>query len=403
LIVDLEFSVLLDLDWLLSPYDKTVFFEEVWQVQPKVLAAGRPRYFECLFNKRSVERIIEFSQPHPPSIRIHSIASKEQVEVPSSPNGRIDIDQLRRFYLQGQTIVLNMVEDYDPAVAQLARSIETEMGARVQINSYLTPPSAQGLPPHYDSHDVLVAQVQGEKRWKVYGRDSVCPLNEMLDGNPTFRGSTEPPEDILLRSGDLLYIPRGWVHEAATDQTASLHLTFGIHPPLGMDLLNAALEVMVDRIPELREALPVGPLDTKARHACLAKRLAQLVELLATHASAIEAAKVIDDQLLRRGRSGGDGHLFEDIEDLRGFTIDTLLERRTNLPCRMVKTHDGVGLRFSNGLIKGPAVFSAAMVFVASRAEPFRVSDLPGLPAKHQLVFASSLVSDGICRLCDRT
>lgn len=401
--VDLGFSTLLGLDWLFSPYDKNVFFEEDWQTKPKVLATGRAGYFECLFDKRAVERIIEFSQPHPPSIRVHSAASKERVEVPFLPNGRINIDQLRKLYLQGQTIVLNSVEDFDPVVAQLARSIETEMGARVQVNSYLTPPSAQGFPPHYDTHDVLVAQIQGEKLWKVYGSDSVCPLNEMVDGDPKFRESTQPPEIIHLRSGDLLYIPRGWIHEAVTDQTASLHLTIGIHHPLNKDLLSAALEAMVDRHPELREALPIGPLDTEAQQARLAKRFAQLVELFATHASATEAAKVIDDQLLRRGRSGGDGHLFEDIEDLHGLTSDTLLERRTNLPCRVVKIDDGVGLQFLNRLIKGPTVFEAAMDFVAVRSEPFRVSDLPRLPADYQLLFASSLVSDGLCRLCGRT
>jgi hypothetical protein len=107
--------------------------------------------------------------------------------------------------------------------------------------------------------------------------------------------------------------------------------------------------------------------------------------------------------LLRRGRSGGDGHLFQDIENLRGLTSDSLLERRTDLPCRVLKIDDGVGLQFLYGLIRGPEVFKAAMNFVATQTEPFVISDLPGLPADHQLLFASSLVTDGLCRLSERT
>jgi hypothetical protein len=322
--------------------------------------------------------------------------------VPFSANGRINVDQLRKLYLQGQTVILNSVEDFNPAVAQLTRALETEMGARVQVNSYLTPPSAQGFRAHYDTHDVLVAQVQGEKLWKVYAGDSVCPLNEMVDGAPKLRESAQKPDEIHLRPGDLLYIPRGWIHEAATGTIASLHLTLGIHPPLGKDLLNAALEVLVNRHPELREALPVGPLNTAARRECLEQRFAQLVELFVTHASVAEAAEAIDDQFLRRGRSGGDGHLFQDMEDLGGLTTDSLLERRVDLPCRVVKLDGGVGLQFLNGLIRGPEVFNAAMHFVAAQTEPFAVSDLPGLPAEHQLLFSSSLVTDGLCRLRER-
>lgn len=391
---------MLNLDWLISPHDKSIFIEEVWQIKPKVLAAGRPGYFKHLFDKGRLERVIEFSQPSPPSIRIQSVASNEQMEMPFLPSGRIHIDQLRKLYLQGQTVVLNSVENFDPTVAQLARSIETEMGARVQINSYLTPPLSQGLRPHYDTHDVLVLQVQGEKIWKVYNSDSACPLNEMVDGDPKFRESTQSPETIHLKSGDLLYIPRGWIHEALTDQFASLHLTLGIHPPLNKDLLIAAIEAMTDQYPVLRQALPVGPLEPAAQHMRLTKRFMQLIEFFTTHASVTDAAKVIDGGLIRQGRSGGDGHLFEDIEDLRNLTSNTLLERRMNFPCRVVKVDDDVGLQFLNGMIKGPVIFEASMDFVAKRIKPFKVSDLPGLPAKHQIFFASSLVSDGLCQLC---
>src|SRR5215204_2736291 len=188
----LEFLTMLGIDWLLSPYDKNVFFEEIWQKRPEALATGRAGYFEGVFSKEEVERIIEFAQPRPPLIKLSSASSDDWTEVPFSPNGRIDIDQLRKLYLQGETVILRKVEDFSPAIARLARAIETEMGARVQVNSYLTPPSAQAFPAHYDTHDVLVAQIQGEKLWKVYGSDSVCPLNEMHAGDESYLGHKQP-------------------------------------------------------------------------------------------------------------------------------------------------------------------------------------------------------------------
>lgn len=316
-------------------------------------------------------------------------------------NGRIHVDQLRKHYRDGCTVVLNSVEDHDPAVAQLTRAIETEMGARVQVNCYLTPRKAQGFRAHYDTHDVLVAQVQGEKQWKVYGGATVCPLNLMVNGDPRARDTASAtPWDVRLKSGDLLYIPRGWIHEALTEDSSSLHLTFGLHPPLAKDLLSAALDALIERHAVLREALPPGPLGGAAREAALQKRFADLLTLFSEQASALDAAQLIDGELLRRGRSGGDGHLFEDVDSLADLSTDSVLERRRNVACRIVRLGgDDVGLQFLNGLIKGPTALEPAMTFVVNSREPFRVAMLPELTAKQRLAFAHSLVSDGLCRL----
>jgi bifunctional lysine-specific demethylase and histidyl-hydroxylase NO66 len=390
-----------DLNWLLAPFDKNSFFNDVWQKKPQVLASGRDGYFETLFGSVNMERALEFSQPRPPSIRLSSSGSNEKAQVPFCPNGRLDMDKLRKLYLQGQTVILNLVEDFDPAVAQLARSIETEMGARVQVNAYLTPPSAQGFHAHYDTHDVLVAQIQGNKLWKVYGRDSVCPLNEMTDGDPKLRESAVRPDDIQLSPGDLLYIPRGWIHEAKTAETASLHLTLGIHAPLAKDLLSSALDVLVRHHPEFREALPIGPLGAAAHQSALADRFAALVKLFSEKASLAEATNAIDDNLLRRGRSGGDGHLFRDVNSLRDISNKTVLERRTDVVCRTILSENGAALQFLNGLITGPAHFEPAMRFVERQTKPFAVADLPGLETDHQLALGTSLVTDGLCSMRD--
>lgn len=392
-----------DLNWLLSPHCAEWFYANVWQKKEALIATGRPAFFADFFSKQAVELILEYAQPKPPSLRIVASALDQSVDIPYSSNGRINLDQLRKIYLTGHTIVLNAVEDFDPNVAQLARTIETQMGARVQVNAYLTPPSAQGFRAHYDTHDVLVAQIEGAKRWKVYGADSVCPLDKLANGDPRPWHSAEPPQEHSLVSGDILYIPRGWVHEAMTEDIASLHLTFGIHPPLAKDLLQAALDTLERRLPELRAAMPVGTLCSAERREHLETQFAELLTLFTTQASLQEAAAAIDDQLLRRGRSAGDGHLFNDAEKLSTISDDTRLERRCNLPCRVVPIDDGVGLQFLNGLVKGSAAFEPAMQFVANQTTPFAVNDLPGLPSEHRVIFASSLVADGLCRFVPRS
>lgn len=389
-----------DLAWLIAPFDRAAFLEEIWQTAPRKLAQGRADRFQALFSTRSVERILEFSQPKPPSIRFADKAAEAPAAAPFNAGGRLDIEKIRKLYLAGRTLILNTVEDYDAEIASLARAIETELGARVQVNCYLTPAGAQGFNAHYDTHDVLVVQIEGEKRWKIYGGDAVYPLNELTDGGPSDRKDLADPETLTLTAGDVLYIPRGWIHEAEAQERASLHLTFGIHPPLAKDLLTAALEDLCTRFAQLRHALPPGPL-RRADRSALRAQFHGLLKLMAEHADLDAVIEALDGHMLRRGRSAGDGHLFKDMDRLRDLAPDWRIERRTDMACRLAHTEDGVALEFMNAMVTGPRAFEPAMAFVRDAKAPFRVDALPGLEPDHQLALAISLVSDGLCRIVE--
>ena len=111
-----------------------------------------------------------------------------------------------------------------------AVQLESELGSGVQANSYYTPRRSQGFAVHHDTHDVFVLQVAGEKHWRVYE-----PLLELpLKAQRWSSSLGEPGPTVLeltLRAGDTLYLPRGWLHDALTSDTDSLHITVGINVP----------------------------------------------------------------------------------------------------------------------------------------------------------------------------
>jgi ribosomal protein L16 Arg81 hydroxylase len=60
-----------------------------------------------------------------------------------------------------------------------------------------------------------------------------------------------------MRPGDLLYIPRGYYHDAVASNDASLHLTFSVAPLTG----RAIFRLLEDKAVEsklFREYLPMG-------------------------------------------------------------------------------------------------------------------------------------------------
>ena len=102
--------------------------------------------------------------------------------------------------------------------------------------------SGAGPPVHYDTHDVFSLQVAGEKRWLVYEPAWELPLKHQRYKAETMGEPGEPVLDVTLQAGDTLYLPRGWLHEAKTSETDSLHLTVGVNVYTWMDAFRAALD-----------------------------------------------------------------------------------------------------------------------------------------------------------------
>lgn len=159
-------------------------------------------------------------------------------------------------FADGATVVLQSLHRWWPPLARFCRDLELELGHPVQTNAYLTPPGAAGLTPHHDTHDVFVLQIHGEKEWV---------LREAVIEHPIARQRSDHEEaaeqpirsEERVRPGDCLYLPRGLVHSARTQDGASLHVTIGVRATTAHDLLRQFAEAAADDA-RFRRTLPVG-------------------------------------------------------------------------------------------------------------------------------------------------
>jgi len=115
-------------------------------------------------------------------------------------------------------------------------------GTFVGANVYLTPPDSQGFAPHYDDIEAFVLQLEGYKHWKLYKpRNDREELPRVSSGNFNEERDHlgEPILDVVLGPGDLLYFPRGTIHQAkSVEAEHSLHITLSAYQTnTYMDLL----------------------------------------------------------------------------------------------------------------------------------------------------------------------
>ncbi|GKZ00814.1 hypothetical protein MPSEU_001033100 [Mayamaea pseudoterrestris] len=192
---------------------------------------------------------------------------------------QVDASIWSDFYQQGCTIRLLCPHKHIDPIHALLSNLETEFGCMVGSNAYLTPPDgSQGFAPHYDDIDAFCLQLEGRKRWKVYAplhMSERLPRVSSEDYVAADLDGVEPVFDVLLEPGDVLYMPRGWIHQACTlpdsnaseSQQHSLHLTISTMQQWAwVDLIEIVMPealqaVATGEFTALREGLPNKFLD----------------------------------------------------------------------------------------------------------------------------------------------
>ncbi|WP_328790452.1 JmjC domain-containing protein [Streptomyces sp. NBC_00273] len=197
-----------------------------------------------LFSWDDLNRIIATQRLEPPRLRLSvdgEMVPLHRYAIPTTNRRAVTWSRIQPadFHAQlkdGASLVLDAVEKIHPVVGAAAEGLERFLGTSVQANAYASWTDREGFGLHWDDHDVVVVQVHGSKRWRLYGSTREAPT--FRDVESPERPQGDPVADIVLAPGDVLYLPRGWWHAVTADQgTESLHLTFGMVPHTGADLM----------------------------------------------------------------------------------------------------------------------------------------------------------------------
>lgn len=153
---------------------------------------------------------------------------------------------------RGATVTLDLIETLSPGVAALASALQTATGGVAICNAYCSWHSHQGFMAHFDTTDVIAVHIEGSKRWRIYeGRyeNSIDMEGHNYASFPLEHHTHAKGrilEEIEMSPGDFLYLPRGQYHEALASSDASLHLSFGIGQPTGLDVVSRLLRSLPD-------------------------------------------------------------------------------------------------------------------------------------------------------------
>jgi ribosomal protein L16 Arg81 hydroxylase len=204
-------------------------------------------------------------------------------------SGKVAAAKLERLMSHGASIVVAELNPYVPALETLCAAIRERTAETIMAGAIATTGDGGALRIHYDEDDLFIVQLEGSKRWRIYGPPVAYPVLGMATKPaPT----SEPVFDEVLKPGDMLFLPAGYWHRCNNEQDLSLHLGIFFRPITTYYAVKSLLPNLIDdeifRLPLSRSE---SAADRAALEAEIRARLLDQFEKLVSSPSFFGAGK----------------------------------------------------------------------------------------------------------------
>jgi ribosomal protein L16 Arg81 hydroxylase len=247
---------------LIETLRSTDFFEQTWEKGrlhlPTIYA---PEEVPSIFPVERFDDVLTSGSLAAPHLDLVRSGKKSPAPFRISPSPGTDVSKVLADLAAGATVRVAHIEHYMPTVADFTRELEAAFHMPIRANLYLTPPFSQGFQPHFDLDDIFVLQVFGNKTWQLhasYTNETPLP-NADLKFEAVRHRPTAAPTEVRLDTGAVLYLPRGAMHEARTDEQASIHITFALIGLKVGDFLQQLVRQLALTEPALRSTIAFDP------------------------------------------------------------------------------------------------------------------------------------------------
>ncbi len=275
-----------DFESLLSPYPVQQFLEEARGKQWLHIEGGADKVGSMLdwdalnrminmeiWNHLNFLMVLDTKTIPAPQFcqqRMDRTGQMQMVPVP----GRV-----QQFLDRGASLILNEVETLEPEIRGLVDAFAQGLGAKCSGNAYISQQNHQAFDTHFDRTDVFALQTLGSKRWRIYEGQLDAPvLHARFTGMPPdeiHRRKGKVEAEFVTKPGDLIYLPRGRFHDALATEGPSIHISFAVSEPKGLDYLQIVMDEAVGD-PAFRQDIPLDPAELPAYFDALADRLREV-------------------------------------------------------------------------------------------------------------------------------
>ena len=363
---------------LLAPVNLEEFFRSHWQKNPLHIRRADPQRNSHFLSLAELDTYFQLGNLSPAFLRVINDATdydldswtKVDKRENTGPYRVVDVDKLLALFSRGASIIINAAHTAIPSLARACAALEIELQTRLQPNIYLTPPRAVSFGYHYDSHDVFVLQLSGEKEWSLY--DAPGNLEQSCDSNSYV--NKQPQHKFELKPGDVLYVPRFTVHHVRSLEAASVHITLAVMSKYWSNLVEElGRSLATDKV--FSQALPHG-LSSGAERAAFAGEFQKGLQEVVARLDVEELLGHLQSDFVRT-HTIDRGSRFTDLLQLDQLGLDSQVSLRPGMIWQTRQDANEIEISFSNGQLRIPSFMTDTLKLML-RSEPYAVRDLSG-------------------------
>ena len=223
-----------------APIGTGEFLSRYW-TREGVLLRTAERDFGRFLNWDAVNAILnagDFAFPAIKMSRRDSPLPTEQYTTNIGGRQVVDSRAVVEGFRDGASFGITGADSHWPPLREVLDCFHDALLESVNANVYCSPANTQGFQCHYDLHEVFVLQIEGTKHWRVFRPFTEAPVEGWTREGAEEALQTEPYIDVVLRKGDVLYVPRGHWHYAVAEDNVSLHVTVGVSCRRGLQFLD---------------------------------------------------------------------------------------------------------------------------------------------------------------------
>lgn len=248
---------------ILAPIDSQDFIKDYWEKQYLHVPRKNRGYYDSIVSIEDIDNYL-FGNDNLAVSPFKFYSGKLEANIQNWSTKQVlndvasnvlDHQKVGRLFNQGYSLYLNYPDSLFPKLKYFVGRLEETLKAKIVTHLIISPPHSQGFLPHTDPYGVFSLQLAGNKLWNIYGMAD----GPMLSHGQDLHHYTEqqPLQTIDVTAGSLLYLPRGLVHSVRTGNEYSFHLSLGIVPPKGKDIIRL-LEEATQTHSFFNEYVPFG-------------------------------------------------------------------------------------------------------------------------------------------------
>ena len=343
--------------------DEDAFVSQIWEKRPAVFR-GKKGSFRDLFSLDRLDRLIATRQLAWNSVTVLGDRSARRRDLSTLA----DVPSLRE-----QSIYVHLAERYWRPLAELCRDAEKSFARPSASFLFLTPPETTTRDLHWDLFDVFILQLSGRRSWRLCPPVVELPIIGQEYTRYSFGDGGQPLFETELNEGDVLYIPRGVLHEAYASSSHSLHWTLGLRSIPWYEVVAETWRRSLE--PLRRHGVPSTP-----GRAATAKTLADLLAA----AGKQDPRAVVEDVSFTPGPQTARALPTYQAGNLLAYREHSTKKRPTRLPLYaktgvrhvLRRSRAGTTLVLSQYKVWVPRAYERELEYVTGRAR-FRLESLP--------------------------